>query len=120
MHIIRKIHLFIIRIIKHNFLGHDICRHRILVLGNVSDSLNVPNNKTCHDVKPLFLKVTTYSFCLKRSCSHCSGIYYDPTPTLQKGKSLKYLPKAKHSRHLLQYFCIIRAARRCGILVLNN
>lgn len=60
LQIIGKVH-FLIIIIKH-FLDYDIGRHRILVQGNVNDSLNVSNNKILHDVKPLFLKVTILWF----------------------------------------------------------
>lgn len=85
LQIVRKLHLFIIRMMKRNFLDCDICRHRVLVQGNVRFFKCSPDNKTSSDVKPLFLKVTILWFLPKRSFSHCSGIYYDPTsPCLQK------------------------------------
>lgn len=62
MQTIRKVHLFMVRMMNHNFLDYDICRHRVLVQENVRFLKCSPDNKTFPDVQPLFLKVTILRF----------------------------------------------------------
>ena len=52
------------------------------------DSLNVSDKKTLCNVKPLLLKETTLGLLLERSCSHCSGIYYDPFHLCKKATDI--------------------------------